>query len=211
MSKLHTLAKHLRGRNGFSIFETIVVIAIFSVVVLAVVNLKSSTEVLQNVVNQKLVSRQDIDQMFQVLGSELRSAGTSNLGSYPIESASTSSLVFFSDTDRDGFMERIRYYYASSTVYKGVIKLVGSPFVYPTSSEVLTEAATTVNVSSTTPLFEYFDSSYTGAQTSSLAMPVDVTRIRVVKITVSRNEGPEVAPGQVTFSTIATIRRLRTF
>ncbi len=206
---LSAARKFCRDRRGFSLIETIIVVAIFATMIAAVAKLRSTTDLMQSIVSQKMTSRQDIDQVLQIMSSDLRSAGPSSLGAYPIESASTSSFVFFSDVDRDGIFERERYFLTTSTIKKGIIKPSGNPLVYSTSSEVSSLVIDNVIISTTTPLFSYYDASYTGTQTSSLPMPVDITKIRVVKITIYRDSESGVAPGPSMFSTVVTIRNLR--
>ena len=76
-------------RDGFSIFEVVIVLSIFALVLFAVSSFRGNLNILENLVNQKLQSRQDLDQEFQIMITELRSAGPSSLGAYPIETAST--------------------------------------------------------------------------------------------------------------------------
>jgi prepilin-type N-terminal cleavage/methylation domain-containing protein len=209
--KLAFINSSLRVRRGFSLIETIIVVAIFATMISAVAKLRSTTDLMQNIVSQKMTSRQDIDQALQIMSSDIRSAGPSALGAYPIESASTSSFVFFSDIDRDGIFERERYFLTTSTIMKGIEKPIGSPPAYSTSSEVLSLVTDKVIISTTTPIFTYYDASYTGTQTSSLPLPIDVAKIRAVKISIYRDANPGMAPGPSLFTTTVTIRNLRSY
>lgn len=197
-------------KQGFSLVEVVIIIAVAAGIFFVVASLRGNVSDLENIISQKLLSRQDLDQTFQVLVTEVRSAGPSGLGAYPIESASTSSLVFFSDIDQDGVFERVRYSLVTSTILKGIIEPVGNPLVYATSSEIITIAIENVVVAATTSLniFEYFDLSYTGSE-APLAEPVDVSQIRVIKIIMYVDVEPGVAPRPALFTEQVTIRNLR--
>ena len=85
--------------------------------------------------SQELQSKSDIKQTLQIVTTEIRSASASANGAYAIDSAGTSSFAFYTNLHENGIMEHVRYFFASSTIYKGVIQPTGTPASYPTSSE----------------------------------------------------------------------------
>jgi hypothetical protein len=205
---------HPRHREGFTLIEIVLVVAMTAGVVFVVASFRSNLDMMENLLNQKLQSRQDIDQSMQIMTTEIRSAGPSSLGAYAIESASTSSFAFFSDTDKDGVYERVRYFVATTTgatttIKRGIVKPTGNPLVYATSSETVTTAIVNVIRPSSTPVFSYFDANYTGSE-AALASPVDATRIRLVKVNIYADINPSTAPIPTLFSTMINIRNLRT-
>lgn len=146
--------------------------------------------------------------------TDLRSMGPSSVGAYPIESASTSSIVFFSDVDENGVFDRVRYFLATSTatsgvkvVKKGIIKPIGNPYVYVASSEIVSTVVQNV-VTSTEPLFQYYASTFTGSE-ASLTSPIDIPSVRILKITVYADLSPR-APRPLLFSDTVTMRNLKT-
>lgn len=195
-------------RKGFSLIEVIIFAAIMGALIFVVSSLTSNVANIENFVNQKLQSRNSLEQTFQMLVTEIRSAGPSSNGAYQIESASTSSLVFFSDIDQDGVFERVRYALGTSTIAKGFIKPSGNPLTYATSSEIIGDVMTNVIVSTSTSLFSYFDSAYTGSQTA-MTSPIDISKIRVVKVSVYVDVNPGKAPKAAFFSDTITIRNSR--
>jgi hypothetical protein len=141
--------------------------------------------------------------------TEIRSASASGNGSYAIESATTSSFVFYSDINKNGNVERVRYFLGTSTIYKGITQPNGTPATYPTSSEIVLDIIDNIVTSTaSTSLFRYYDSSYTGTQ-SSMASPIDISKIRLIGITFSADIKPSQAPGAEFFSTLVDIRNLR--
>lgn len=195
-------------REGFSLFEIILVAGIAAVFVFVVAGFQTNLNIMQNLTNQELQSRQDVDQTFQIMTTEIRSAGPSSLGAYAIDSAGTSSFAFYSDIDKDGLFERLRYFLGTSTVQKGVIKPAGNPLVYATSSETVTSVVNNVRITSSTKLFNYYDANYTGTQ-PSMTYPIDVTQIRLVQFSVYVDVNASSAPKASFFSSIVDIRNLR--
>ncbi len=202
-----------KRRAGFSLFEVLLVMALFSSTLFVVIRFRSNLDLLQNIVNQKLQSRQDIDQAFQRLVTDIRSAGPSSLGGYAIEAAATSSLTFYSDIDKDGIFERVRYFLASSTsatttLQRGIVEPAGNPLVYATSTEIVATAAANVVNTSTVQLFAYYDANYTGSE-APLSVPITTTAVRLVKISLLADVNPNTAPVSTLFSDMVSIRNLR--
>lgn len=198
----------LKSREGFSLGEILIVMAIAASVVIIVVNLSSNVNLLNNLVSQQLQSKSDINQNLQILTTEIRSAGPSQSGAYPIDTATTSSFAFYSDINKNGLVEHVRYFLSSSSIEKGVIQPSGTPALYPTSSESITDMIDNVIIPSSTPLFRYYDSSYTGVE-APLATPIDISAVRLVSMSFLADVAPKQSPGPEYFSLIVDIRNLR--
>ena len=197
-----------KNRRAFSLIEVILFAAIGGAILFVVANMTKNVGQIEDFVNNKLKSRGDLEQTFQILVTDIRSAGPSSAGAYPIESAGTSSLVFYSDIDQDGIMEKVRYALATSTIRRGVIEPTGNPLTYASSSEILTNIIENVIVSTSTNMFNYFDSAYYGSSTA-LTSPITVANIRVVKVSVYVDTNPGKSPKPTLFSDTITIRNLR--
>ena len=195
-------------RKGFSLVEIVIVVAIASTVIFVVANLSGNVSLLNGLVGQQLQSKSDINQTLQIVQSEVRSAGPSQNGAFPIDVAGTSTFGFYSDINKDGFVDHVRYFLSSSTIYKGVIAPTGTPAAYPTSSEVITDLIDSVIIPTSTPLFSYYDASYTGTQ-AALASPFDLANIRLVAISFQADVKPKQAPGPQYFYALIDVRNLR--
>ena len=198
----------MNRRDGFSVLEVLIVIAIGVSLIFVIGKLNDNIGLLNNLVSQQLQSKSDISQTLQIITTEIRSAAPSAAGAYPIESASTSSFAYFSDINKDGTIEHIRYFLASSTIYKGVIYPTGTPALYPTSTETLTDLVDSVVIPTSTPLFQYYDANYSGTS-SPMTYPIVVSGIRLISISFGADIKPKVAPGPTNFSTLIDIRNLR--
>jgi hypothetical protein len=141
--------------------------------------------------------------------TEIRSASPSSQGAYPIESATTSSLVFYSDVDSDGLFERIRYTVGTSTLTRGVIKPTGAPLAYVTSTETVATLMTSLTKTTSSPVFQYYGVGYTGSQAPLAATSTLATDVRVIRVTFYVDIKPREAPRPAYVSQIVTIRNLR--
>lgn len=194
-------------RNGFSLIELVIGIGIAAAITFMVGSIGSQFSGIANFMNTKLQNEGNIDQVLGTMVADIRSMGPSGLGSYAIDAASSTSLTFFSDVDKDGIFEQVRYFLATSTINKGVIKPAGNPLVYATSTETVN--AVISNVVSTSTVFQYFDSDYTGTQ-NPMATPLNISEIRVVKVTLFVDVNPGKTPLPSFFTRTINVRNLRT-
>mgnify|MGYP001597141408 FL=1 len=187
--------------------EIILAIAISFIIILLIGKLGALSSFINLVIDQTIKVRQSSDYVFQTLVTDIRSMGPSSLGAYPVESVSSTSIIFYSDIDRDNLMERVNYFIATSTLNKGVIKPTGNPLVYVTSSEIVISVVSNIDVNGS--YFEYFDQSFTGGQ-SPLSPPVNPQTIRVIKINIAVRTSTSTSSSLIRFSRIITPRNLKT-
>ncbi len=191
-----------------TLVEVLVTTSILGVVMIAVaafqynvINYNRSTQI-------RLTNIQEATSILKVMARELRASAISANGSYAINAAATSSLVFYADTDNDGLPEQLRYYLSGNTLYRGLIKPTGSPSVYNPAQESLKTIATGIVNSPTTPLFEYYDGTYAGTSTA-MTYPLVLTSIRLIKANITIDTDPNKSPVIKTFSTHAALRNLK--
>ena len=199
------MKKKIGARRGISLFEIILAVGIAGVLVVVAIRFGLVLSNLGTAIGNQTQAIQDAHLGFQVMVTDIRSMGVSSLGAYAIESAATNSIIFFSDINQDGLFDRVRYFFGTSTLQKGVVKPAGNPLVYTTSSEVITTAIPNVIVNKS--MFDYFDSNYTGTQ-SSLVPPIDPLAVRVVRPKIVADTASSSAPKPITVSETITIRRL---
>ncbi len=134
----------------------------------------------------------------------LRQAAYGEDGSFPIQSAATSSITFYSDVDGDNSVERIRLSLDGETFYRTITEATGNPPEYTGTTSTST-IATYVRNGTSSPLFRYYDS--TGTEISSST--IDVSLIEAITTSIMVDLNPMRAPDIITLQETATLRNLR--
>lgn len=186
---------------GFTLAETLVVIAIVSVVGVAVSSMitffyRSNAYVFQQTASLDS-GRRGLNYSFR----NLREASYGDDGSFPISNAATSTVTFYADVNNDGSIERVRVYLAGNTLYREETTSTGNPSTYVGQTGKVSTIATYVVNGTSTPLFRYYNSAGT-----ELTPPLDVSEISSVATEVSVDLNPARAPDIFTLRASATIR-----
>jgi type II secretory pathway pseudopilin PulG len=193
--------------------ELIVAIGIFTFVGMAIVVFQQS--VLRNTkfLQSNLIAQQQARKTLATFSAEIRAAAPSASGGYAIESAGTSSIVFYSNIDGGTDVERVRYFLSTSTsptvfnvIKKGVVKPVGT--TYTLSSEKTVTLVNDIRNSSSSPLFSYFDKYYAGT-TSAMTVPINISAVRHVKMEIVVDPNSTRSPAMQYYRTQVSIRNLK--
>ena len=199
---------NLFSKRGFTLVETMLAVAIFSVVVVAVGAFQRDVFFFNDILQTGLNNITEARKVLRPFVGEVRGAQPSNLGASAIQTAEEKTFVFYSDTDADGVKERIRYFVDGDTFKKGVIIPTGNPFVYNQASEKIINVVNDVINEDTK--FSYYDSNYNGTeQTPPLTFPVSPSDVRLIKVDLTIDTNPNRAPGRMTITTQATVRNLK--
>ena len=173
-----------KHRRGYTLMEMIVVIAIISIIFPALylgINSLYKSHALTFTRARALVKA--TDGVAEVV-RDVRGAVYAENGALPIASMATDTLTFYTDTDFDGTVERVRYFLNDTLLQKGVIEPDASSN-YPMGSEVVeTVVADIVNVQDNTPVFRYYTA--TGTEITNFANTIAVKRVRVELVASSR-------------------------
>lgn len=135
----------------------------------------------------------------------IRESAYGDDGNYPLGTIATSSVLFYSDIDEDGGIERVRIYIFNDTLYRVVTNASGNPPSYTGQSSSTSTLATYIRNTSALPLFRYYDSTGTEINPTSS----DVADVRSVAITILTDLNPNRAPNVLTLTGTATLRNLR--
>lgn len=196
--------------RGYTLVETLVVIAIFIILSLGVNTLLVAVI---KTPSEQLNAANNIDQARRVLSgftNEMRNAAVGSDGSYQLAQAGDTQVIFYSTYGTNGSVaNRIRYYLSGSTLYKGVIVPTGSPLSYNTNNEVITAVQSNL-ANGSTPVFYYYDDTYSGTS-SPLTQPVNLTQVKfvIINLIVSQQDSASDT-STFTIQGGAAIRSLKT-
>ena len=194
------------SQGGFTLIEVLITMALMTGVAFMITRLSGDLTDYSLRFNRGIFTQQEIQQTLQAILPEIRSAAQSNTGVYPIVSAATTSLTFYSDLDRNGTYEQVRYFLQSGIFKKGVIKPTGNPPTYPTSTEIVYDL---VHGMTTSTIFYYYENTATSTFSAPLSTPVDVLKVRTVEVRLIANQGTTSTQSLTGIDNRATIRNLR--
>lgn len=197
----------LEGGRGFSLIEVFIAIVILSLIVGLIGAFQSDVFSLNRIIQSGLANQNEAKKVIRPFANEVRSASISNLGSYPIKSASDTEFIFYSDIDQDNLKEEVKYYLENGDFKKSIIKPTGQPLVYDSENESIINIIHDVT---NDVIFEYYDSSYDGTASSTpLENPVITSDIRLVKINLVIDSDPLKPPSPLYITTQVSVRNLK--
>lgn len=197
------LSHNMKSR-GFTLVEVLVLITVTGILGITlntlIVNFYRANSFLLQQTSAIDSARKGLRLSFQ----NLRQATYGEDGSYPIQSAATSSITFYSDVDNDGSVEKIQLYLSNLSFYRSVTEATGTPLAYTATPATTTIAAYVRNATSS-PIFRYYD--VDGIEISSSTIPIGA--IASISTSLQIDLNPARAPDILTLEETATLRNLR--
>lgn len=169
-----------KTENGFTLIEIIITIFCFVLIAWGLIGLVSNIFFSANQQSGLLAISDQARKLSSQMVYEIRDAQTPPTGAYILDTAGDQQLIFYSNSDIDSAIERIRYFVKNGQLWKGITEYSGSG--YSTSTE---KTALVLNnlANGSSPVFYYYDGSFTGSSTqSSLVQPVSVTAVKFIKV-----------------------------
>lgn len=200
-------SKNRNSKSGFSAIEVLVGMFVLTLIGLAVYSFQKDIFSFNRIISGSLTAQDEARRALKSMSAEIRAASPSSLGAYAVTQTTTSSFTFYSNIDGDSFKERVRYFLDGTTLKKGVIKPSGSPLTYNSANETISELIHDV-ANAAAPIFSYYDANYDG-MTQPLTEPIDISAVRLVKITVVIDRNPQAPPGTLTLTTQISMRNLK--
>ncbi len=195
--------------QGFTVLEAVVAMAGMLLLIIAGIDLYLFSSRSKAIIWEQLSTQNEGRKIVQDFSEEVRKMNYSSLGAYPLERAEGNHITFFSNIDTDSYRERIRYWLSGSILKKGVLKPSGNPLSYNPLNEQVTDVVHDVaNV--TDPIFYYYNEDFTFATGTPLTSPVDVTKVRVIKVNLLLEEDPTNSPLPFSIESKVQIRNLKT-
>lgn len=197
------------NKRGFSLIEVIIVVGLLAIFAGLVGEFQAKIFKFNGAFQSGNFIGTDSQNIIKSVAGEIRSMSPSSAGAYPIEVASTSTFSFYNDVDNDGLKEHIRYFVASSTLMRGIIKPSGTPAVYDLVSEQFITLMSNVQNKPSEPIFNYYDSGYSESNPNPLTYPINILNIRLVEVSVILGGEADKLLAPVSVSTKVSIRNLK--
>lgn len=196
--------------KGFTLLEILIAMFILSLIVMATGTFARNVIIYNTAGQNSLTAQLEGRRVLRTMVSELRTSVPSALGAYPIETAATNTIIFFTDLDEDGLPERIRYFLDSVTraVKRGVVSPSGFPLVYNLGSESVTTLISSVVNSTSTPMFDYYSAVYAGT-TTAMALPINIASVRLVRMNVLIDKDQNRSPNTIYLISSVMFRNLK--
>lgn len=200
----------LQDGVGFTLIELIISVAGFTIIVLGVVSIMSSVFTVNRQQGGLLAGQDQARKLAFQITTELRNGVASNTGAYPIVDASAQQLTFYSDVDGGLDVERVRYFIQNGELRRGLVKPTGNPLTYNFGTETVTTVQRDV-ANGGNPIFYYYDGTYTGVTDNPLTQPVNVTAVKLVRVSINLfKRAGVVNTNTYTVTAIGSVRGLKT-
>jgi prepilin-type N-terminal cleavage/methylation domain-containing protein len=196
-------------RSGFTLIEILIGTSILGLLGLGVLGLQYVLAQNQTVVLTSYLAIDEANSSVSTIAREIRGARTGENGAYAIAAAGDNEIIFYTDYDFDGEVDRIRYTLSGNTLEKGVIKPQGQPATYPPNSErVQTLSRNVRNLS--IPMFTYYSGSWPGEGAENpLTLPANLSEIKTVGIYVRLNTRGDDPTKDFELKTFTSVRMLK--
>jgi len=175
---------------GFTLTETLVVIAIGSFIMLAIGQAIVFFYDTNEYAVQQSAAIRNAKQGVSSLVRDIREATFADTGAYPVAKMSTTSLTVFADVNRDERVEKVYYYLEDSDLNRVVTSPTGTPPTYSGSKSTSTVASDIRNQQQDTPIFTYFDIDGNQIVSNSNRRDLAFTEIELI-VNIDPNRQPE--------------------
>lgn len=205
------LFNNQNDKSGFTLIEVIVSTGILVLMGLGVVAFERSVIMNTKVVQSGFISQQQVRKTLTLFVADLRSATRSGGGASAIETVSTTSITFYANIDSDTLIERVRYFLATTTLKRGVLKPTATT-TYNSANEKISSLVYDVANATSTAIFTYYDKGYDGFTSSStdpLPLPIDIAAARLIKMSLTVNPNGVRSPVMQTYTTQVMVRNLK--
>src|SRR3989344_1717859 len=196
-----------RAPAGLTILEIVIAIAIFTTATLIIAGYIVQGYRVNRFAMEQADALEHARRAIDSMAKEIREADISDLGSFPIASATNQSFSFYSNLDGDSAVEKIRYFLEGTDFKKGIIEPGGNPLAYNPAGEQITIISRYVR-NGADPIFNYYDGNYPSS-TAPLAAPANPNQVKLIQLSLRVNIDPSTAPNDLTLNTFVQIRNLK--
>lgn len=196
-------------QRGFTLIEILVAAVIMVILGAGFLGLQYIYSQNQLVAWKNYLSIEDANSTMTTLARELRNARDADNGDYLLEVASDQEIIFYSDTNSDGNVEKVRYTLTGTEFVKGTIEPTGDPVSYPLADEKV-KVLTEIVRNESSPVFFYYNKDWPTDTTNNPLVPSDrIAETRVVKFILRSNTEAGEPDSDYVLESDVQIRMLR--
>ncbi|MBU0619778.1 MAG: type II secretion system protein [Patescibacteria group bacterium] len=173
----------LKNKHGFSLIELIIVIGIFSTITIVWMSFYIKGLQLFPFILKQSQSVEDAQNSVETMVREIRNTDNGEDGSNNFALASDYTLIFYSDINKDGLTDKIRYFIENEKFKKAVIYPTGWPLEYLPENEEITILAKNI-MNTSTPIFYYYDGDNNILPTQAI-----LTKTKMIKVKMKIDNG----------------------
>ena len=192
--------------RGFTIVETIVVIALFSILSLVVTNAIHAMYRYNDYTFAQAYQVQHARRGIEAMVQDLREMTFADDGTFPLAVMEEHQVGFYSDIDQDQSVEYVEYEVATTTLYKRVYNATDTIPAYdltaPDETYILSEYVQ--NIDQSTSTFRYYDAN--GLEMNGAS---DIVDARYIETQLIINIDPIHDPGQYMLRSSAALRNVK--
>lgn len=197
------------NRSAFTTIEIIVASTIIAILSIGVLSLQYLLTTNQLTTINSYLNVDQTNASVSTLVRELREAQTSDAGAHPLVTLEDNQIIFYSDIDYDGSVERVRYTLTGQNLEKGVIEPTGFPITYPTDSEknyLITEFVTNIS----DPLFTYFNGDWPNDTVNNPLLEENrLSDTRLIRVLINLNTNPNYQKQEYVLESFVNLRTLK--
>jgi prepilin-type N-terminal cleavage/methylation domain-containing protein len=173
----------VRSDRGFTLNEMLVVMALMSVVTMAAYLLMSATTSMANDTEARQVATEDNRRLLDMLAREIRQAYEISDGGGAFAEVSPRQCTFYTDVNRDGVPEKVRYRIEGHDVFRAQTTATSAlpPYTFG-SLDSEQQVAKTVDAAWSGDVFTYYGNTY-GADGKPVQVgPTEPAKVSAVQI-----------------------------
>ena len=198
-------------KRGFTLIEVMVSSVIMVVLAASVLGLQYILSNSQLSAFNSYTAVEEANSIISAITFELRSLQPADTGAYPLEVAGDNEIVFYSDVDYDGDVERVRYSLAGTQMLKGVVEPSGNPTTYDLGTERVILLSAHMDNTITNPVFLYFNGDWPADTANNpLLGGSRISDTRLVRVTLNLRVESDIDADTFSLETHIAPRALKT-